>query len=499
MATTLNILVVPDSEEDAQGIFETLQKEGLRPLRVRIVSENNPRIAAEEQKVDVSTRGAEVPGRGVDAAPLVASDPASIRTAIVVAEATIATPAVTSQVAAIGTSPLLNEIRCLGTLLRQNFDEHFKHGASPADHAIDHSQAASHPVTSTRNDVFVSGAQSDALFHQLAERIRDVFLAWDVRQKRIVYVSPSYETVWNRPRARLYEDASELVRYIHPDDRLNAGQFFDKVAEGNPASLEFRILLPDESFRWLSARNFPIFDAAGEVCCFASLLADVTCVHLSEQGRAVAEKQQRDNLVREVHHRIKNNLQGVVGLLRQHATRYPELKPPLESAIAQVNAMEVVHGLQSKVSGEALLLCEMVEAICRTAVGLTGVPINPVLDKVIDRPVFLAQEEAVPLALILNELVFNAVKHRGQSAKAGPLSVAVDRTETSASVRILNSGVRLPEDFDFATGRGLGTGLMLVKSLLPRAAAQLSIRTEPEGVVALLELEPPIIKIRKPD
>ena len=83
--------------------------------------------------------------------------------------------------------------------------------------------------------------------------------------------------------------------------------------------------------------------------------SDVTEQRAAEQARLQAAISQRELLVREVHHRIKNNLQGVAGLLQQIAVRRPEVAPVLKEAVGQVQAIAQVYGLQVGTSGPLML------------------------------------------------------------------------------------------------------------------------------------------------
>lgn len=221
------------------------------------------------------------------------------------------------------------------------------------------------------------------------------------------------------------------------------------------------------------------------------VIRDITARKQAERVRLEQAKAQRDTLVREVHHRIKNNLQGVVGLLRQHTTRHPELREPLEAAIGQVNSMAIVHGLYGKDSSKQIVLCEVVAAICRAAGGLTGKAIEPHVSVKVQRPVRINAEEAVPLALILNELVFNALKHGSPSDR--PVRAYVHDEPFGASACIVTPDTRLPHGFDFSTGHGLGTGLNLVKSLLPPEGCTMRLANEGSDILAELRLSPPVI------
>ena len=123
----------------------------------------------------------------------------------------------------------------------------------------------------------------------------------------------------------------------------------------------------------------------------------------------------RDTVVREVHHRIKNHLQGVAGLLRQHADERPEIRPIMDTAITQIQAVAAIHGLQGKLAGSRVNLCDMVSSIASTVGDLTNAQIVPSIMADSAMPAQISESEAVAIALILNELIMNAVKHSPSS------------------------------------------------------------------------------------
>ena len=111
----------------------------------------------------------------------------------------------------------------------------------------------------------------------------------------------------------------------------------------------------------------------------------------------------------------------------------------------------------------------------------------------VDSPIRVSSEEAVPLALILNELIFNAIKHQAGGTEL--VQVNVKDEKDSARVSIVTPDAHLPPDFDFLTGSGLGTGLKLVKSLLPSSGCLLQMNNNASGVIAELQLSPPVLML----
>jgi len=149
-------------------------------------------------------------------------------------------------------------------------------------------------------------------------------------------------------------------------------------------------------------------DAAGGPPQLLLVASDVTEQRLAEQARLQSAIAQREVLVREVHHRIKNNLQGVAGLLQQNAARQPELAAALSEAVGQVQAIAQVYGLQVGATGP-LALAGLLRAICGSVQRTFGRTI--VFGEVGSVPHLLPESEAIPVALTVNELLTNAIKH----------------------------------------------------------------------------------------
>ncbi|MEK7863917.1 MAG: hypothetical protein AAB295_11730, partial [Chloroflexota bacterium] len=113
------------------------------------------------------------------------------------------------------------------------------------------------------------------------------------------------------------------------------------------------------------------------------------------------------------------------------------------------------------------------------------------------REMQLDGREAVAVALIVNELALNAIKACLRERCEVPVTIAFSRDGEAVRVTVSNAVGRLPEAFDLAAARGLGTGLTLAKSLLPLQGTQLTIRQlEPQGVEAELRLTHPVIIFR---
>ncbi len=252
----------------------------------------------------------------------------------------------------------------------------------------------------------------------------------------------------------------------------------------------FEMVRPDGTRRLFMVNGQTSRESDGSFLCTHCILTDVTDRNRLEQQRLAAEEEHRNTLVREVHHRIKNNLQGIAGVLRQFANKHPEVEALIADAIGQMQCIAVIHGLQGGASPEQICLSELVAVIGSSIESLWKKTVTLEIPPawhcwVIDEP------EAVPLALVLNELVSNAVKH-GEGEAVG-IELGHHAGTGTVRVSIRNAG-RLPVDFHDSRRGAAGTGLQLVASLLPREGARLTWSQEGERVLTLLELAPPAIQ-----
>jgi len=250
--------------------------------------------------------------------------------------------------------------------------------------------------------------------------------------------------------------------------------------------------------RWLQRKNgehyfsrigiTAVRDDNDEITHFVGYSTDISHVHQIEQKRLRDEAALRVALVREVNHRIKNSLQGVVGLLRRYPQKNPELTDLINQAVSQVHGIAAVHGLQGSSSSLSVGLCDLTRMIARQVQALwqtqIAVDISPRAE-----PFIVAEKEAVPIALILNELIVNACKH---GAADGAVTIHIDGPADVSSARI-SIGNDLKSTLGPVEPGDHSLGLDLVSVLMPRRGAELSDAHEDARFVTRLTLQPPVV------
>lgn len=121
--------------------------------------------------------------------------------------------------------------------------------------------------------LYASLQEHEQRFRQLAENLRDVFWLVSLETGQGIYTSPAFETIWGRSRQKNCGGPASWFDSIHPDDR-------HKIPDLTPSTafydMEYRILRPDGSIRWIHDRGFPVSDTEGHIYRFAGIAEDIT-------------------------------------------------------------------------------------------------------------------------------------------------------------------------------------------------------------------------------
>lgn len=285
---------------------------------------------------------------------------------------------------------------------------------------------------------------------------------------------------------------AEFESRIHPEDRLEVGEKLDQLrksqAEGS-LKINHRLLLPDGSCRWVrtcatrSSRT-SIMDGSEEVWLIGTM-ADIT-EHEQTSFLLAASLQEKEAMLKEIHHRVKNNLQVISSLLSLQAFDFNNDQVEQFSLESQrrIRAMALVHEMLYQSESLAKIdMNEYVQRLCTNLIQSYGPEKANILRSVDDLQ--LGLEQALPIGLILSELAANAFKHAFPSENSG---TGGDRTRRahgtiqielhrmlsgSTLLSVSDNGVGLPKAFDIESEKSLG--LKLVQLLTRQIGGQLSV------------------------
>ncbi|MHA6509674.1 sensor histidine kinase [Tessaracoccus sp. Y1736] len=301
----------------------------------------------------------------------------------------------------------------------------------------------------------------------------------------ISYASPNAVTGFRRLGAVgdiEGEHFRDLTRQLR--DRVESmGQTVDADLDGR-LTLEFDVESRGASMRFVLLPLWLEYTSAGMLV----LCRDTT--DLRRRDRMLVTK---DATIREIHHRVKNNLQTVAALLRMQSRRLssPEGKEALRDAMRRVSSIAMVHETLSYSLGEAVAFDEVCDKILDMVGDLAA---SHGIVKAVRRGSFgvIPAEMATSLSMVVTELCQNAVEH-GLDGASGYVEVLPERVGGALTIRIVDAGHGLPEGF--ILGNQTSLGLAIISTLIKDLHGTLTIenRHDTQGAVATIALQVPAV------
>jgi two-component sensor histidine kinase len=199
-----------------------------------------------------------------------------------------------------------------------------------------------------------------------------------------------------------------------------------------------------------------------------------------------ASVREKEILMREIHHRVKNNLQVVSSLLDLQAMRTPDttMQTILRNNQSRVRSIALVHERLSQSSHVTRInLGEYIQSLTAILVRIYAIEPNRITFRTeIQGEIELSSNQAVPVGLILNELVSNALRH-GLAEELGEVTVSLRITDAQITLIVSDSGERFPTELDLVAPRSLG--FQLINSLVQQIDGILTISRIPNTMIAV--------------
>lgn len=313
--------------------------------------------------------------------------------------------------------------------------------------------------------------------HADSPRVGDGFVRLD-QAGRVVYASPNALSLYRRLGLvgdLADQDLAELTRALIPprwrpdEETISAVLGARRPADGELGNGEATVIVRAIPLRPNGQRTGGLL-----------LLRDVT--DLRTRDRELVTK---DATIREIHHRVKNNLQTVAALLRLQARRIESVRgrAALEEAVRRVGAIAVVHETLSQSFEEQVAF----DAVADQLLGLVSeVGAHGGAVELRRQGSFgtVSSAVATPLAMVLTEVLQNAMEHGFAGDRSGSVTVVVAPGPAGTgtgqlAVSVVDDGAGLPAGFDIDASASLG--LSIVKTLIGELGGRLSISPRAEG------------------
>ena len=327
--------------------------------------------------------------------------------------------------------------------------------------------------------------QAEELFHQPVERsLVGIYLMQD---DRFVYVNPRMSDILGYTREELIALSFPLI--FHPDDAALAGENHSRVLLKSEATDDYEIRAITADSRTIFLENLiSQFRYQGRPAVIGSIM-DITVRKESESGlrQSLHEK---DILLREIHHRVKNNMQIIVSLLRMQTNEVedPDIITILNESKNRILSMAMIHEKLYRTDNlMSVNLLEYLSSLVSTLINDFSMDESQITFHLVCDPALeMTIDAGIPLGLIINELLTNTFKHGFVSGEEGSISISVINSESGwLDITYRDSGKGLPEGFILENCESLG--MQLIQNLVFQASGEMTMRSE-KGILVSLRI-----------
>jgi len=311
-------------------------------------------------------------------------------------------------------------------------------------------------------DIAESLRESEEKFRALVENANDIIYSLS-SQGIFTYVSPNWTEILGHDTTEVV--GKSLVPFVHPDDMAAFELFFRKVVESGKrqGGVEYRVLHKNGTWKWHTSNASPKHRVGGTVAEYVGVAHDITMRREAEE-RIRALLAEKEVLLKEVHHRLKNNMNTVKSILVLQAETLEDgkAKEALKDAGSRVQSMAVLYDklYRSEDLREmpvADYLSRMVDDIVVLFPnGHTVTVVKRIGDFAID------VKKMTSLGIMLNELVTNAMKHAFNGNGKGQITVEVTKKNGRVTFIFEDNGCGIPGSVNLDDEATTGFGLRLV-------------------------------------
>ena len=244
----------------------------------------------------------------------------------------------------------------------------------------------------------------------------------------------------------------------------------------------------EKMYRWIEIDAIPVFlRGKSQPCQVYTVFSDIT--ENKRAGEALrASLAEKETLVREVHHRVKNNLQVISGLVDMTRTRAQDetTSAILTDLMLKIHTMAQIHThlYEGGDVGRVNIREQVQEQVAALALIYAGRD-RSISCGITSDDILLPVDRAVPCALVINEILANAFKHAFRGRTEGKIEITLAQQDGRVRITIQDNGIGIPTDFEI--GRSDSLGMKLVQALVQHQLGGTLVITARNGTEVVVE------------
>ncbi len=341
---------------------------------------------------------------------------------------------------------------------------------------------------SQRYEAEEQGRKNEEMFRQLFQNAPIGIVLMDKRQD-VRTVNTAFTEIFGYESGEI--EGLDIDKLIVPEEEMPKAQAAsNRIFGGETINVSGKRKRKDGSLVDVLVYGVPVTIEEGQTIAIFGIYVDITDSREAEEKvkRSLKEK---EVLLAEIHHRVKNNLAVITGLLelQGYNTTQEEAKEALKESQMRINSIALIHEKLyqnenlSEISFETYIQ-ELAEVIS-SSLQLVNTDVEISFD--ID-PVHLTVNQAIPCGLILNELITNAYKHAFADRKTGHIGITFKALDNNmVRLSICDDGIGLPEQLTLNNPKTLG--LTLIRTLSRQLNGEAEFVNHSDGAKFILEFE----------
>ncbi len=342
-------------------------------------------------------------------------------------------------------------------------------------------------IALTRKQTEQAFKSSQQFIQRIADTTPNILYIYDIEEHRNVYCNQAITHLLGYTPSEIQAmDGFLLDKVIHPDDLQKVKEHYElirnKEPEDNPEDLfvfEYRMRDIHGKWKWFYSQETVFFcNADGTVKQTIGAASDITKLKEVE-SKLQSSLADKEILLREIHHRVKNNLSVVDSLLSMQA-RYiddTEALRAISDSQRRIHTMSLIHEQLYQSQDVAQVdFCEYLQRLVGNLYSSNSFNPNQVELKLDVKPTQLNIDRAISMGLIVNELLTNAFKHAFPNDRTGLIEVILYKSIDDRDLHLIirDNGIGIPENVDFGGTASLGLRLVRILTQQLRASLDLS-------------------------
>lgn len=271
----------------------------------------------------------------------------------------------------------------------------------------------------------------------------------------------------------------EILGTIHPDDKHGFLEAHGKWCDDGFKDVfrySYRIINRDKKTLWLDVYYYAELDDDGEPYAVDQIYVDITEIK-EKEALVESSLKQKEALLREIHHRVKNNLQIISSLVKLESAslKMPELKNMFTESQNRIKTMALIHEkLYHAKDLSVIEFYDYVKNLMYNLYNTYSIPMEKIQPVISFRSVYLDIDTAIPCGLIINEVISNSLKYAFPDGRNGRVYINITESEPGEYLLTIgDDGIGIPKEIDFNNAETLG--LKLVKILSNQLSGKVNL------------------------